>query len=175
LSSIFTHAIAGAALAVIAEANPSAATIAVAAACAVVPDADGIGYMFGIPYGALFGHRGFLHSLTFAALLAAAVTLFFFRQSNPIFHFFICFAATASHGILDAMTDGGLGVAFFSPFDTTRYFFQFRPLLVPPLGIRPFFTSYGLSVLLSEARWVWLPLAVAVLAAQGGRLLNRRH
>jgi hypothetical protein len=30
---------------------------------------------------------------------------------------------TASHGMLDAMTDGGLGVAFFAPFDNARYFF----------------------------------------------------
>ncbi|MBK8609138.1 MAG: hypothetical protein IPL84_04125 [Chitinophagaceae bacterium] len=30
--------------------------------------------------------------------------------------------AAASHAILDAMTTGGLGVAF-SPFDNTRYFF----------------------------------------------------
>jgi hypothetical protein len=27
------------------------------------------------------------------------------------------FLAAASHGLLDAMTDGGLGVAFFAPFD----------------------------------------------------------
>nr|HRC76832.1 rhodanese-like domain-containing protein [Kouleothrix sp.] len=32
------------------------------------------------------------------------------------------------HGVLDAMTDGGLGVAFFAPFSATRYFFPFRPI-----------------------------------------------
>jgi hypothetical protein len=32
------------------------------------------------------------------------------------------FLATAGHGLLDAMTNGGLGLAFFSPFDNHRYF-----------------------------------------------------
>jgi inner membrane protein len=173
MSSIFTHAIAGAALAVIAEGKPSAATVTVAALCAMAPDADGIGYMWGIPYGAIFGHRGFLHSLPFAVLLSAILTFLIFRQANPLQHFVLLFAATASHGVLDAMTDGGLGVAFFSPFNTKRYFFSFRPILVPPIGIRPFFTRYGLEVLKSEAHWVWLPLAVAVLGVRGVRWVLR--
>jgi inner membrane protein len=33
-----------------------------------------------------------------------------------------CFVVTASHGILDSMTDKGMGVGFFIPFDNTRYF-----------------------------------------------------
>jgi inner membrane protein len=41
----------------------------------------------------------------------------------------LCIAvATASHGILDAFTNGGLGVAFFAPFDKTRYFFPVTPM-----------------------------------------------
>jgi inner membrane protein len=51
----------------------------------------------------------------------------------------------ASHGILDAMTDGGLGVAFFSPFDDTRCFFPFRPIKVSPIGLS--FFSCGLDVM----------------------------
>jgi inner membrane protein len=69
-------------------------------------------------------------------------------------YFFLC---TASHGVLDAMTDGGLGVAFFSPFDTTRYFFSARPVLVSPIGISEFFSEYGARVLANEAVWIWLP------------------
>ena len=52
--------------------------------------------------------------------------------------FFYLLLCTASHGLLDAMTDGGLGVAFFSPLDTTRYFFSFRPAVVSPIGIGKF-------------------------------------
>jgi inner membrane protein len=172
MSTIFTHALTGAALAAIAEDAPSGKTITAAALCAVIPDADGIGYMLGIPYASFFGHRGFVHSLTFAALLALLVTWLFFRGDRPLLHFLIFFAATAGHGILDAMTDGGLGVAFFSPFDTTRYFFPFRPLEVPPIGIRPFFSRWGLSVLKSEILWVWLPLGAALLAARGIRKIR---
>lgn len=174
MSSIFTHAAAGGALAAIAEAHPSAATVGVAAVCAMLPDVDGIGYLLGIPYGAVFGHRGLLHSLCFALLVAAAVTLLFFRRRAPLLHLLLFFVAAASHGVLDAMTDGGLGIAFFSPFDTTRYFLPFRPILVPPLGIRAFFTRYGLAVMKSEIQWVWLPLALAVLAARGIRWGARR-
>lgn len=173
MSSILTHVFTGAALAVIAKEAPSAMTICVAAGCAVLPDADTIGYRLGIPYGALFGHRGFFHSLTFAALVAAVVTCAFFRD-RPLLHLTLFFAAGASHGILDAMTDGGLGIAFFSPFDTTRYFLPFRPLRVPPIGVRSFFTGYGWTVLKSEMLWVWLPLAAAVLAVMGGRGMVRK-
>ncbi|UFS72790.1 metal-dependent hydrolase [Geomonas sp. RF6] len=119
-----------------------------------------------MPYGSLFGHRGFLHSLTFGALVAGASALLLFRQDRPLYHFLLFFAAVASHGVTDAMTDGGLGVAFFSPFDTKRYFFRFRPILVPPIGIGPFFTRYGFTVLMSEVRWVWLPLAVGIVAVR---------
>ena len=78
---------------------------------------------------------------------------------------------TVSHGVLDAMTDGGLGVAFFSPFDTARYFFPWRPINVSPIGVGQFFNGQGAVVLASEAIYVWLPLA-AVWAAVG--VLRRR-
>ena len=74
------------------------------------------------------------------------------------------FLAAASHGLLDAMTDGGLGVAFFSPLDRTRYFFSFTPIAVSPIGSR-FFSVRGLSVMLCELRWVWLPSIVFGAAA----------
>ena len=45
----------------------------------------------------------------------------------------------ASHGVLDALTDGGPGVAFLAPFDDTRYFFPWRPIRVSPLW-RGFFS-----------------------------------
>jgi inner membrane protein len=72
------------------------------------------------------------------------------------------FLATASHGVLDAMTDGGLGVAFFSPFNNRRYFFSWTPIRVSPIGIGNFFSSRGLAVVQSELLWVWIP-AVALV------------
>lgn len=135
--------------------------------CSALPDLDVIGFLFGIEYGDLWGHRGMTHSVLFAALLAGCLVALWYRGRPAIamlglfLYFFLC---TASHGVLDAMTNGGLGVAFFSPFDTTRYFFPVRPVLVSPLGISEFFTEYGVRVLVSEAAWIWLPsLAVFVL------------
>ena len=51
--------------------------------------------------------------------------------------------STASHAVLDAMTNGGLGVAFFAPFNNERYFFSFRPIQVSPIGIKNFFGEAG--------------------------------
>jgi inner membrane protein len=70
----------------------------------------------------------------------------------------------AAHDLLDAMTDGGLGIALFSPFDRTRYFLPWRPIRVAPIG-GGFFSEYGLRALASEARWIWLP--VGGLSAAG--------
>jgi len=82
----------------------------VGALCSVLPDIDVIGFRFGIHYGDFWGHRGFTHSLVFAAVLASAVVLVGFRGSVPnisrlsIWMYF--FLATAGHGLLDAITDG---------------------------------------------------------------------
>ena len=137
-------------------------------ACSIVPDVDVVGFHFGVHYQDLWGHRGFTHSLLFAALLAwlvVALGLGNDAGSNRKLLWLYFFLATASHGLLDALTNGGLGVAFFSPFDTTRYFLPWRPILVSPIGVAPFFSPRGLAILQSEFVWVWLPSALlAVLA-----------
>jgi inner membrane protein len=61
------------------------------------------------------------------------------------------------------MTDGGLGIAFFAPFDSTRYFFPWRPLTVSPIGISQFFSPWGMSVLVSELIWIGVPVALWLL------------
>jgi inner membrane protein len=139
------------------------------AACSVIPDLDVIGFRFGVQYGDFWGHRGFTHSLLFAALLASAMAFIGFRQGVPSLGrlplWIYIFLATASHGFLDAMTDGGLGVAFFSPFNTHRYFFPWTPIHVSPIGLWRFFSHRGLEVLQSELLWIWLPAAVLGIAA----------
>jgi len=136
--------------------------------CAVIADADVLAFKFGIPYSHMFGHRGFFHSLFFALLLGIFVGFAFFpergiysRAQWMIVAYF--FLLAASHGILDAFTDGGLGIGLFSPFDNTRYFFPITPIEVSPLSIRGFLTGWGIRVLMSEFVWVWVPvLAVAL-------------
>ena len=56
---------------------------AIGAICSVVPDFDVIGFRFGIRYGDSWGHRGFTHSLVFAALLAGVVMILAFRSALP--------------------------------------------------------------------------------------------
>ncbi len=131
--------------------------------CPCLPDADVIGFAFGIHYGDFIGHRGFFHSIFFALLLSFLVVILFFRNKELfsktwfllISYFFII---TASHGILDAFTSGGLGVALLSPFDNSRYFFPFTPIQVSPIEIQAFFSEWGVRVILSEFLWIWLPI-----------------
>jgi len=134
-------------------------------ACSLIPDIDVMGFRFGIHYGDFWGHRGFTHSLLFATLLAgvAAVAIHRVYAQTRRFRLFVyLFVATASHGFLDALTDGGLGVAFFSPFDNQRYFLPWRPIRVSPIGASRFFTSRGVAVLQSEILWIWFPTILFV-------------
>jgi inner membrane protein len=130
--------------------------------CPILPDFDVIAFRFGIPYEHFLGHRGFFHSIFFAFILSIIIVAIFFRskdislklKAGLITYFFIL---TASHGILDALTSGGLGIALFAPFDNTRYFFPYSPIKVSPIGIAAFFSDWGKRVMISEMLWVWLP------------------
>ena len=134
------------------------------ALCSVVPDFDVIGLYVGIQYGDVWGHRGLTHSIMFAVLYSRKSCAVWYRGKGLLamteffLYFFLC---TLSHGVLDAMTNGGLGVAFFSPFDTTRYFFPVRPVLVSPIGVSEFVSDYGVRILASEAIWIGLPSCAA--------------
>ena len=55
-----------------------------------------------------------------------------------------------SHGMLDTLTDGGLGIALFWPFSNRRYFVPWTPIPVAPIGAR-MFTARGLRVVMIEA------------------------
>jgi inner membrane protein len=136
--------------------------------CSVIPDLDVIGFDLGIEYGDMLGHRGFTHSIFFAVALAALITLTLFQNSgaNLAVVFPFLFLSTLSHPLLDALTNGGLGVGLFAPFSNKRYFFPYRPIKVSPIGITSLFSRRGLEVLLSEARWVWLPSFVLFAAGQ---------
>jgi inner membrane protein len=169
LASLFSHAVAALAIgACFYRPGTPKRAWAAGALCSVIPDLDGIGVRFGIHYGDFWGHRGFTHSLVFAALLAtASLAAGFWRKAAglgrfPLWLYF--FLATASHGLLDAMTDGGLGVAFFSPFNNTRYFLPWTPIRVSPIGIGRFFGPRGLEVVRSELLWIWLPAAILIIS-----------
>ena len=139
--------------------------------CSMLPDIDVIGFSFGVRYEDIFGHRGFTHSLFFALLVGGVAAWQIPKPKsqppNPKCIALFCWfaAVTMSHGLLDAMTNGGRGIAFFAPFTNDRYFFPWRPIQVSPIGVG-FFSPRGLSVLASEARWILVPSAIIAVSAR---------
>jgi flavin-binding protein dodecin len=92
-------------------------------------------------------------------------------QPRPLWLYL--FLAMASHGLLDALTNGGLGIALFAPLENSRYFFPVTPIQVSPIGIRRFFRGGGLAVLASELPWVWLPSLLLAGIALGWKRVRR--
>ncbi len=149
-------------------------------ACSMIPDADIIGFSLGIPYQHLFGHRGFFHSPFLGLLMSIFLVFVLFRDIEIFsrqwfFYFIFFFLLSASHGILDAFTNGGLGIALLSPFDNTRYFFPWTPIMVSPIGMKAFFSKWGLAVIKSEVLWVWLPSFLIVVFSTVIRAVVVRH
>lgn len=130
----------------------------------ILPDLDVVAFRLGIAYSNDFGHRGFTHSLFFAmlvGLLAMPFTKTLQSTRKTVFVFIaLC---TASHGMLDMLTNGGLGVAFFWPFSSERHFFPFQVVQVSPLSLSRIMGPAGLLLFKSELTWLWLPAAVAAL------------
>ncbi|SBV36850.1 Inner membrane protein YbcI [uncultured Stenotrophomonas sp.] len=140
-------------------------------AAAMLPDADVLAFALHIPYADAFGHRGASHSLLFAGVLATLAALLSRHlhagRMQALAFVFIC---ALSHPLLDALTSGGLGVALWWPWSDQRLFAPWRPIRVSPFA-NGFFSMRGLQTLLSELRWVWLPLALCVL---GWKLIQHR-
>jgi inner membrane protein len=135
-------------------------------ALAMLPDADVVGFKLGVAYEDALGHRGASHGLVTAAVVAALLALVV-----PVFRrwgaFLFLGVAMASHGLLDALTNGGLGPALLWPFSEARIFAPVTPIKVSPIGAG-FFSMRGIEVMLSELLWVWLPLTIAGLLLYTG-------
>jgi inner membrane protein len=163
MCTVITHPAVPIALsALLPQETVSSSLLIAAALCSVVPDLDVIGFEFGINYGDMLGHRGFTHSIFFAALLAVLVTFAFFQKNagDQLTIFLFLLLSTLSHPVLDALTNGGLGVGLFAPFSNERYFFPYRPIEVSPIEVGAFFSHRGVEVLLSELKWVWFPSSI---------------
>jgi inner membrane protein len=177
MPTVFSHAVAGLAIATLLRSPRGLGRLAlVGALCAAAPDLDVLGLSFGVPWGHVLGHRGLTHSLPFAAVLAGALTALLFR--GPAWRgrrgavWLVLFLATASHGVLDAMTNGGSGVAFLAPFDDARWFLPWRPIPVSPIDPGRFFSQRGVRIMRVEVVLIWLPaVALAIL----GAVLRRRR
>ncbi len=179
MPTVFTHAAIGCAAARAAGGRRPfpARTLIAATLLPVIPDLDVfLARWFGFHYGHPLGHRGISHSLAFALFLGVLAAVACRRDaarmrggSGGLALLFT--AIVASHGVLDALTDGGMGIPFFMPFNTSRYFFPIRPIPVSPIGVSAFLSDWGLEVLRGELLLIW-PFAAAAVAWswRGGRL-----
>ena len=172
MPSVFSHAAAATAISIaLAPKETPGRFWPIAIATAVLPDADTALFYLRIPYSSVFGHRGFFHSPFLGLLVSLGLMLVFFRDLETFsprwfVYFLLLWLVWTSHGLLDALTNGGRGVAFFSPFSSKRFFFPWTPIQVAPIRIKSFFTSWGLSVFKSELLWIWTPGLVLVLLSR---------
>lgn len=132
-----------------------------------LPDADYLGLAFGIAYADPLGHRGATHSFAFSiglGLLIGVAARWFKRPG--IRTALMASVVLSSHALLDSMTHGGLGCALWWPFDSTRYFAPWRPIMVAPAGLY-LTSSFGLQVLAAELV-LFSPLLVFALGGLKG-------
>ena len=123
----------------------------------VLPDLDAFSPA---AYGSLAGHRGFTHSLAFAlavGLSAAGLTCRLIRVHFGLLAA-LFFLVTASHGVLDAFTNGGFGIPFFWPFSDHR-FGLYGPIQVADIGFELPDPRTSRAIR-TELLYVWLPTAV---------------
>ena len=171
MPTVFTHAVVGyaAARAAGGRGRLSARILIVATLLPVIPDLDVlVARAFGFGYSHPLGHRGFSHSLAFALILGVLGAVVCRRDASAVPGGvgglgFLFAAIASSHGILDALTDGGLGIAFLLPFDDSRYFFPVQPIPVSPIRVSSFLSEWGWAVLRAELLLIW-PFAAAAAA-----------
>ncbi|MCL2103181.1 MAG: metal-dependent hydrolase, partial [Syntrophorhabdaceae bacterium] len=138
--------------------------------CSLLPDLDVITLKMGINYSDALGHRGVSHSIAFAiglGLFSACIAPLL--RCRAIIAFVVITLVALSHIALDAMTNGGLGVAAFWPLDESRHFLPWRPIRVSPLNPRALWGERGMTVLKTELLWVWFPCAVIACALWAAR------
>lgn len=182
MPTIFAHAVVGWAQVRATAAGASARVLTklgvAAAALAMLPDADVVGFGFGVRYGDLLGHRGLTHSLAFAALASglAAVALRVWREASPWRCWAALLAGAVSHPLLDMLTNGGLGCALLAPLWDERLFFPVRPIPVSPIGVHAslysvmvwetaLFGPIGLAAVFAGRPWPWRRRAAMIAAA----------
>ena len=135
------------------------------ATLAALPDLDVIPWVLGVPNSSLFAHRAITHSLLFAVVAGGLAARVGFRGpswASLRYRLWATFAlATATHGLLDALTAYNLGIEFFAPFSQHRYRFAWQPITG---------RDWPWGVLFNETAWV---LAPALVVGGGAWLLRR--
>ena len=172
MPTVFSHGIVGLGLGRVFSARRMPAIFWILAALLpMVPDFDAFWIR---PYSSILGHRGFTHSLGFALVLGLLVAVLTYRYLRAPFWdllgFF--FVIIASHGILDAFTNGGYGIPLFWPFSSARYG-PWGPIQVSDIGFELPNPRKSRTVQ-TELLWIWLPTAVLVVGVEIYRHWRRR-
>lgn len=169
MPSLLGHAVAGLAITEsFRQAKLPRRTWILAPLCAVVPDLDWFVSFGAIHKNHILNHRGVAHSLFGALILAAATLLVTYRKDQRCGQLWLCLSLCAlSHGLMDACTSGGVGVALFMPFSDSRWACIWQPIQVAPLPVGREDCYRFLASLRTEAFWIGLP---ALALACGSRL-----
>jgi inner membrane protein len=169
MPTVITHAVVGGAFGMVLPGDAGRwRTFLGGIFCATIADTDVLAFKVGIPYGHILGHRGISHSFLFALVVSIIVVCCLFRKVKIFSAGWwglvnLMFLAGVSHGVLDAMTNGGMGVAFLAPLDNTRYFLPWTPIHVSPLGLSRHVLKWKLQVLGFEMIHICLPTSLLVL------------
>lgn len=141
--------------------NPKSTIIAFAG-LALAPDLDLLSGLWGALPNTPESHRGITHSLMFA-LGVGTLAVAFFRGTltRRLLGGAFVFAALASHGLLDTMSELGNGPMLLWPFTTVSYESIWRPI-PGVLNASHYLTLQAVPTLLVETA-IFLPLIAYAL------------
>ena len=132
------------------------------AAFSLLPDADLLLVALGVHDSGAVGHRGASHSLVTALMIGLACGYYARRTGlAPLRTAVAITIAVGSHGLLDALGEGGRGIPLFWPFSAHRFMFPWRFLPDAP-RINDYLSREGALSLISEFCY-FLPLMAYVL------------
>jgi len=168
MPSLFGHAVAGLAITeTFRRAKLPRRIWALAPLCAVAPDLDWFASFLAFHKNHILNHRGVAHSLFGALLIAAAVWLIGLRREQRSGQAWLCLTLAAlSHGLMDACTSGGVGVALFMPISDSRWACLWQPIQVAPLPLGREDLYRFLLSLRTEAFWIGLPALTLTLCSR---------
>lgn len=155
------------------EACASTKTLLAFAALSALPDLDVFVVAMGVPDAGAGGHRGASHSLFLAGVIGILTALYARRHAWPAVRTAVAATlAVASHGLLDAIGEGGRGIPLFWPFSAARYMSPWRVLPDAPRGLQ-LLSRHGLLEVCIELL-VFLPMTVFALWPYRPALLRAR-
>jgi inner membrane protein len=155
------------------EACASTRTLLAFAALSALPDMDVFVVALGASDAGAGGHRGASHSLFVAAVIGVLVALYARRHAWPVVRTAVAATlAVASHGLLDAIGEGGRGIPLFWPFSDARFMSPWRVLPDAPRGLQ-LLSRHGLLEVCIELL-VFLPMTAFALWPSRPTLLRPR-